>query len=183
MAHITGGGITENLPRMLPAGTHAVVDRIRMARPADLRLAAAGWRGSRRRHAADVQHGHRPDPGGRRAKMRRAVLRELRRRAESRRATSSATIERRRRAASSTDDRGRQRPVTWSGRGDRTIGVLISGRGSNLQALIDADRATASSRARIAVVISNRPAPAGLARAAAAGIETLVARPPHVPVA
>ena len=27
MAHITGGGITGNLPRILPAGTHAVVDR------------------------------------------------------------------------------------------------------------------------------------------------------------
>jgi phosphoribosylformylglycinamidine cyclo-ligase len=27
MAHITGGGITENLPRILPAGTHAAVDR------------------------------------------------------------------------------------------------------------------------------------------------------------
>jgi phosphoribosylformylglycinamidine cyclo-ligase len=27
MAHITGGGITENLPRILPDGTHAVVDR------------------------------------------------------------------------------------------------------------------------------------------------------------
>jgi phosphoribosylformylglycinamidine cyclo-ligase len=27
MAHITGGGITENLPRILPKATHAVVDR------------------------------------------------------------------------------------------------------------------------------------------------------------
>jgi phosphoribosylformylglycinamidine cyclo-ligase len=27
MAHITGGGITDNLPRMLPPGTHAVIDR------------------------------------------------------------------------------------------------------------------------------------------------------------
>ncbi|MGH9312927.1 MAG: phosphoribosylformylglycinamidine cyclo-ligase [Vicinamibacterales bacterium] len=27
MAHITGGGITDNLPRILPSGTHAVVDR------------------------------------------------------------------------------------------------------------------------------------------------------------
>jgi phosphoribosylformylglycinamidine cyclo-ligase len=27
MAHITGGGITENLPRILPADTHAIIDR------------------------------------------------------------------------------------------------------------------------------------------------------------
>ena len=27
MAHITGGGITDNLPRVLPAGTHAGIDR------------------------------------------------------------------------------------------------------------------------------------------------------------
>ena len=27
MAHITGGGITDNLPRILPAGTHAEIDR------------------------------------------------------------------------------------------------------------------------------------------------------------
>jgi phosphoribosylformylglycinamidine cyclo-ligase len=27
MAHITGGGITDNLPRILPEGTHAVIDR------------------------------------------------------------------------------------------------------------------------------------------------------------
>jgi phosphoribosylglycinamide formyltransferase-1 len=53
------------------------------------------------------------------------------------------------------------------------IGVLISGRGSNLQALIDA---IAENRlpARIAVVISNREGAAGLERAQAAGIETLV---------
>jgi len=53
------------------------------------------------------------------------------------------------------------------------IGVLISGRGSNLQALIDAI-ARGQLKARIAVVISNRPAAGGLARAEAAGIETLV---------
>ena len=56
---------------------------------------------------------------------------------------------------------------------DERLGVLISGRGSNLQALIDAiaDRRL---DARIAIVIANRPGAAGLERAAAAGIETLV---------
>jgi phosphoribosylglycinamide formyltransferase-1 len=54
-----------------------------------------------------------------------------------------------------------------------TLGILISGRGSNLQAIIDAI-ASGQLEARIAVVISNRAGAAGLSRAAAAGIETLV---------
>jgi phosphoribosylglycinamide formyltransferase-1 len=53
------------------------------------------------------------------------------------------------------------------------LGVLISGRGSNLQALIDAV-ADGRLAADIAVVISNRPLAGGLARAREAGIETLV---------
>ena len=53
------------------------------------------------------------------------------------------------------------------------IGVLISGRGSNLQALIDAI-AEGRLNARIAVVVSNRPGAPGIARAQAAGIDTLV---------
>jgi len=57
--------------------------------------------------------------------------------------------------------------------GTRKIGVLISGRGSNLQALIDAI-AEGRLSAQIAVVISNRADAAGLARARAAGIETVV---------
>ncbi|MSO66000.1 MAG: phosphoribosylglycinamide formyltransferase [Alphaproteobacteria bacterium] len=52
-------------------------------------------------------------------------------------------------------------------------GVLISGRGSNLQALIDACAAP-DYPAEIAVVISNRPGAAGLDRARAAGIATCV---------
>jgi phosphoribosylglycinamide formyltransferase-1 len=57
--------------------------------------------------------------------------------------------------------------------GSRRLGVLISGRGSNLQAIIDAI-ARQRLDAEIAVVISNRADAAGLARAAAAGVETLV---------
>jgi phosphoribosylglycinamide formyltransferase-1 len=53
------------------------------------------------------------------------------------------------------------------------IGVLISGRGSNLQALIDAIH-DGRLRARVAVVVSNKAAAAGLERARSAGIETLV---------
>ena len=55
----------------------------------------------------------------------------------------------------------------------KTIGALISGRGSNLQAIIDA---VTDGRldARIGVVISNRAEAGGLERAARAGIETLV---------
>jgi phosphoribosylglycinamide formyltransferase-1 len=55
----------------------------------------------------------------------------------------------------------------------KIIGVLISGRGSNLQALIDAiDEGRLP--ARIAIVISNRADAGGLDRARAAGIETKV---------
>lgn len=56
---------------------------------------------------------------------------------------------------------------------NRTLGVLISGRGSNLKAIIDAieqKRLDAS----IAIVISNRPDAAGLDHARQAGVETLV---------
>ena len=49
------------------------------------------------------------------------------------------------------------------------VGVLISGRGSNLQALIDA-AADPAYPAGIAIVISNRPDAAGLDRAKAAKI-------------
>ena len=56
--------------------------------------------------------------------------------------------------------------------GNRRIGVLISGRGSNLQAIIDSI-AAGRLDATIAVVISNRADASGLARAARAGLETL----------
>lgn len=56
---------------------------------------------------------------------------------------------------------------------NRKLGVLISGRGSNLQAIIDAiaDKAL---NAELVVVISNMPDAAGLERAKKAGIETMV---------
>jgi phosphoribosylglycinamide formyltransferase 1 len=55
----------------------------------------------------------------------------------------------------------------------RRLGVLVSGRGSNLQALIDAI-ADGRLGASIAVVISNVAGAGGLDRARHAGIETVV---------
>lgn len=52
------------------------------------------------------------------------------------------------------------------------IGVLISGSGTNLQALIDAIK-MGELDAEIVLVVSSRPSAAGLKRAAAAGIPTL----------
>ena len=60
------------------------------------------------------------------------------------------------------------------------LGVLISGRGSNLQSIIDATRSGAIA-ASIAVVISNRPDAAGLGRARAAGIEAVAISPRDYP--
>jgi phosphoribosylglycinamide formyltransferase-1 len=60
-------------------------------------------------------------------------------------------------------------PITISG---RRLGVLISGRGSNLQSLIDAV-SSGQLHASIAVVISNREDAPGLERARAAGVEAV----------
>jgi len=56
-----------------------------------------------------------------------------------------------------------------------TLGVLISGRGTNLQSLIDACTLP-NYPARIGLVISNKEKAAGLARAQKAGIPTKVVR-------
>jgi phosphoribosylglycinamide formyltransferase-1 len=56
----------------------------------------------------------------------------------------------------------------------KRIGILISGRGSNMMALIEAIRRREISNAELAVVISDRRDAPGLQKAAAAGIETLV---------
>lgn len=54
----------------------------------------------------------------------------------------------------------------------RRLGVLISGRGSNLQSIIDATR-RGELDASIAVVVSNRPDAAGLLRAREAGLQAV----------
>ena len=64
-------------------------------------------------------------------------------------------------------------PLTVENSSDVRIAVLISGRGTNLQALMDAER-RGRLGGRIVLVVSNRADAAGPDRARAAGIETLV---------
>src|SRR5436190_4294685 len=54
------------------------------------------------------------------------------------------------------------------------IGILISGRGSNMVALADAVREERIPNAAMAIVISDKPDAGGLAKAKERGIETLV---------
>jgi phosphoribosylglycinamide formyltransferase-1 len=54
------------------------------------------------------------------------------------------------------------------------IAVLVSGVGTNLQALLDADAAGGLAPARIAVVVSNRPDAPALERARASGVPAVV---------
>jgi phosphoribosylglycinamide formyltransferase 1 len=55
----------------------------------------------------------------------------------------------------------------------KRVAILISGRGSNMAALIDAAKA-ADYPAAIVLVVSNRPDAPGLARAELAGVETAI---------
>jgi phosphoribosylglycinamide formyltransferase-1 len=54
------------------------------------------------------------------------------------------------------------------------VGVLVSGSGTNLQAILDAQAAGGLGAARVVVVVSNRPDALALDRAAAAGVPAVV---------
>jgi phosphoribosylglycinamide formyltransferase 1 len=74
---------------------------------------------------------------------------------------------------------GRRAP----GRGvaeDRRVAVLVSGHGSNLQALLDAAAAPGSGMA-VVLVAADRPDAFGLERARRAGVDTAVVRPADHP--
>jgi phosphoribosylglycinamide formyltransferase 1 len=54
------------------------------------------------------------------------------------------------------------------------VGVLVSGSGTNLQALLDAEASGQLAPATIGLVISNRPGAPALARAQQAGVQAIV---------
>lgn len=69
--------------------------------------------------------------------------------------------------------------ITSSRPDKKRVGVLISGEGTNLQALIDATFSPNSNcSSEIVLVLSNKPNVEGLERAKKAGIPTLVSHFP-----
>ena len=70
----------------------------------------------------------------------------------------------------------RRREFNRKGTAMTNIAVLVSGGGTNLQALIDASRAGRLPSGRLAVVVSSKPDVRALERAAAAGIPAHVVK-------
>src|SRR5262249_17802280 len=123
--------------------------------------AAGAWRRRARRDVPRVQHGRRPGAGLR--LERRAACAE-----------HGDHGRRAGRVPTGVRDLGRtERPLRVQ---KGSIGILISGRGSNLQAIIDAT-ARGDLDASIAVVISNRADAPGLGRARDAGLAALYLNP------
>ena len=156
IAHITGGGLTENIPRMLPANACARLEARRWPRPA-----VFDWL---QRHGAIEE-----------AEMQRTFncgigMTLVVPRGEAGAAMDALAAPRRR---GLRDRRDRGAPLWRAANGDRlTAGVksaviLISGRGSNMRAIVEARTGL-----EVRAVISNRPEAAGLEWAAAQGIPT-----------
>ncbi|XP_030605207.1 trifunctional purine biosynthetic protein adenosine-3 [Archocentrus centrarchus] len=187
-AHITGGGLLENIPRVLPQGLAADLDASQwsippvfswlhkegslseeeMARTFNCGLGAVlvvapvdAQRVLRELQAHEeawivglLSH---KQPGA-----EPVVVRNLKQRLIDAGPDSSE-------AAAGKEDGG----CCGSGIKRTKVGVLISGTGTNLQALIDRAKHPSSS-SEIVVVISNRPGVQGLKRASLAGIQTRV---------
>ncbi len=164
-AHITGGGLVENPTRMLPADARLRL-RIHLDAwtvPPIFGLLARGGdvAGAEMLRTFNMGIGMVICVAGR----------------PRRRGGDAAAAGRR---AGLLDRRGGSRRCARRARGVRgpgvgvNVGVLVSGSGTNLQSLIDRARRGELGPARIAVVGSNVPDCAALARARAAGLPTFV---------
>ena len=142
MAHITGGGITENLPRVLPDGCAAEIDRSTWVVPADLPSSYAnGAMLPTDEMFKRFQHGNRSDGCLCRDQPQARVRSCWQTAGESDAVAIGAHCH------------GR----SWTGslprrHVNRRVGVLVSGRGSNLQSIIDASSQRAASTPHVGVV-------------------------------
>ncbi|XP_066561898.1 trifunctional purine biosynthetic protein adenosine-3 [Amia ocellicauda] len=182
-AHITGGGLLENIPRVLPKGLAVDLDALLWRIPA-----VFSWL-QREGALSEEEMGRTFNCGlgavlvvGRQEAER--VLKEVQGQEE---AWIVGSLTRRQPGVEQVVVRNLQRslqtglttPPDSSLGQDSTprrrtrVAVLISGTGTNLQALIEQAKSP-SSAAEIVLVVSNRPGVLGLKRAALAGIQTRV---------
>ena len=151
-AHITGGGLTDNVPRILSEHLAPSFDEKALTLPPLFQwLRDAGDLGG-----ADMRRTFNCGIGG--------VL-----------VCAPDTVDA---CIAALTEAGETAGVIWRDCGARRmtrakLAVLISGRGTNLQSLIDAS-ADSAFPAEVSLVISNRPKAEGLERATKAGIHQLV---------
>ncbi|XP_034033033.1 trifunctional purine biosynthetic protein adenosine-3 [Thalassophryne amazonica] len=189
-AHITGGGLLENIPRVLPAELAADLDASRwnipavfswihkegdvseeeMARTFNCGLGAvlvvapldAQW--VLRQLQAPEESWIVGSLAYKQPGAEPVVLRNLKHSLQNMSPVSSTQLE---------SENGGYHGDSSTPHRKTKVAVLISGTGTNLQALIEQARCPSSS-AEIVVVISNRPGVQGLKRASLAGIPTRV---------
>ena len=161
-AHITGGGLVDNPTRMIPDGARLKL-QLRLGSwpiPPIFQLLAAGGRRGARGDAPHLQHG-----------ARHAGLRPRRSRGRGRHA--ARTLGRAgllRRPGGGGRRTGRAGGVPHA----MNVGVLVSGSGTNLQALIDRSTRNELGPARLTVVGCNVPDCQALSRARLAGLPTFL---------
>ncbi|KAJ8321082.1 hypothetical protein KUTeg_002669 [Tegillarca granosa] len=175
-AHITGGGLIENIPRILPEGTGVQLDASLWKLPS-----VFGWLAEKGNISArEMSRTFNCGVGGvliMEPTMSESVLQQLQKQDVKASVIGhvcqsdgkTVQIENLEKALSNCWQH-KKRFVKR-----KLVGVLISGSGTNLQALIDyTKQENNNSSAEIALVISNKPGVLGLERAEKAGIPTKV---------
>uniref|UniRef100_A0A1B0DAK6 Phosphoribosylformylglycinamidine cyclo-ligase n=1 Tax=Phlebotomus papatasi TaxID=29031 RepID=A0A1B0DAK6_PHLPP len=174
MAHITGGGLVENIPRVLPGNVKALIDFSSVNIPP-----VFSWI----RNAGNVRNEEMLRTFncgiGFVFVLHRSCLEKLRHGMIGRRMVLLGSIEYRRGDEAQVKIENFHERISFFqnllSTPRKKVGVLISGNGSNLQALIDASRDSARNLwCDICLVISNKEGVYGLERAEKAGIPSVV---------
>ncbi|XP_062611217.1 trifunctional purine biosynthetic protein adenosine-3-like isoform X1 [Saccostrea cucullata] len=173
--HITGGGLLENLPRVLPGHLKAQIDASLWVMPA-----VFGWLAHKGNiTASEMARTFNCGVGGVLVIDRSQTEFVLQHLLTSGLKASVIGKLQDKQGGESVEIKNLQKALTESWKvpcvsKKKKVGVLISGSGTNLQALIDSTRGENNSSSEIVLVISNKAGVQGLERAQKAGITTKV---------